>query len=271
MSNIQKIIKYLAFAFAFLLIFNIFSGIMFGIVTLGSIFNDKDNYEVTKGLKRLVINEEVKIIDVDVSNSNMIVKIGDTFKIETSNKYIECKQDSDKLYIREKSHNWFNNNDNSNLIIYVPRNVILDEVDINSGVGKIKIEELSTKILNLDLGAGNVSVNNLTVLNRTEIDGGAGEVVIDNSSFNNLDLSMGVGEFVLTAKLSGNSEIDHGVGKAKLNLISSLDDYQINIDKGLGSAIIDGKEIKDNETIGNGISRIDIDGGVGSINIAFVN
>lgn len=267
MSNVQRVIKYLSIAFAFFLIFNILSGIISGISILSNITSNKEDYEILEELKELAIQKEVKIIEVDIASSNMTIKIGDSLKAETTNKYIECKQDNNKLYIKEKDHHWFHNNDISNLIITIPKDMILDGVTINSGAGKIELEELSTRLLNLDLGAGKVNINHLTVLSKTKIDGGAGEVNIDNSCFHNLDLNMGIGKFTLTAKLTGNSEIDHGVGEANLNLIGTLEDYQIHLDKGIGTTTIDKKEIKDDEIIGTGRNKVDIDGGIGKIQI----
>lgn len=269
MRGVQKIIKYLAVAFAMLLTFNIISGVVAGISALSSIFINKDNYEETDEIKTLTIDGEPKLLNIDISSSNMVIKIEDTFKVETTNKYIECKQKNNIIYITEKDHNWFNNSNTSQLVIYIPSNITLDNVNINTIAGKVDIEKLSTKILNLDLGAGKVSINNLTVLSNTEIDSGAGEVIINNSNLNNLDLSIGVGKFTLNAKLSGNSEIDHGIGEATLNLIGTETDYQIHLDKGLGSAVINGNDIKDDQTVGNGMNKIDIDGGIGNINIDF--
>ena len=48
MSKAQKVIKYLAVAFAFFLIFNIISGIMYGITFIGNIFTKNDNKIIEK-------------------------------------------------------------------------------------------------------------------------------------------------------------------------------------------------------------------------------
>ena len=86
---------------------------------------------------------------------------------------------------------------------------------------------------------------------------------------NNLDLDMGVGKLSLTSKLTGNNKIDSGVGAIDLSLIGSLEDYKISLDKGIGKATISGEDMKDDYTYGTGINKIDIDGGIGSINIDF--
>lgn len=270
MSGVQRIIKYFALALAFVIIFSIISGIFVGISSLGNIFSENNNSDILEELNKLVEREEdIKFLDIDVKSSNVIIKVGDTFKAEATNKYIKCKQDNEKIIITEKNHNWFKNSSKSELIVYIPEDMVLDGVEIDNGAGKIEIEKLSTRFLNLDLGAGKVKINNLSVLNDTEIDGGAGEVTIKNSSLNNLDLDMGVGKFVLDAEIFGNSKIDHGVGEAIITLIGSKDDYQIHIDKGLGAVKVDNKSVSDNETIGSGINKIDIDCGVGSITVNF--
>lgn len=268
MSSGQKIIKNLALAFAFFLIFSIVSGIIYGLSVFTNIFKDKEDLKPLEEIKELK-ETDASLLSIDLKATNLVVKVGDTFKAETSNKYIETRQDKEKIYITERNHNWFK--EQPKLIVYIPSNMILDGVQINGGAGKIEIEALQTKILDLNLGAGKVDINNLQVLNKTVVEGGAGSVDIKNSILNNLDLNMGVGKFSLDAKVLGNSDIEQGVGSMDLNLIGTSDDYQIYVDKGLGSVNIDGKNVKDDENFGNGINKIDIDGGVGSINIDFKN
>lgn len=267
MSGLQKTIKYLAIAFAIYLTFNIISGIMYGVSFIGNLF-DNDKNSVVEKLTDLVINSDTLLLDIDVSSSNIIIREGDTFKAESNNKYINSRQDNNKLYITERKINLLNNKDNE-LIIYIPADFVMDAVLIDTGAGKVNIESLSTKELYLNLGAGKVDINNLNVLEKTKIDGGAGDLTINAIDIHNLDLSMGIGKLSLTSKLIGNSKIDCGVGEMNLSLIGTLDDYEISLDKGIGNALIDGNNMKDNNTYGIGINKIDIDGGIGSINIDF--
>ena len=66
---------------------------------------------------------------------------------------------------------------------------------------------------------------------------------------------MGVGSLELESKLTGQNEISCGVGTATINLTGSENDYQVNIDKGLGAANVAGNAVKDGETIGTGKNR----------------
>ena len=111
--------------------------------------------------------------------------------------------------------------------------------------------------------------NRLNVVNFTSIDSGAGEVVIKDGSVNNLDLDMGIGKVKLNLEVIGNSEIDAGIGELNLVLLGNDDDYRINVDKGIGSIKFNGESVDAETTVGNGDNIIDIDGGVGNINVDF--
>lgn len=269
MSSAQKIIKYIAISFAFFLIFSIISGITIGIRTVVTIFDDDDS--VMEELNLLDINEDANILEVDISASKLVIKPGDSFKAETNNSYINCNQDGNRLTITEKKHSWLHKNNQSELLIYIPEDFVFDAVTIKTGAGKVDIEELTTKKLYLDLGAGKIDIHYLNVLDQTFIDGGAGAITIQDGTLSNLDLDMGVGKLVLTATLIGNSEIDSGVGSIDLNLIGDSSIYKIKLDKGIGSATINGNNMKDDTYYGDGSNTIDIDGDVGSIQIRYVD
>lgn len=274
MIKTQKTIKYVATAFAILLAVNIISMIMYGIISIGTIFtsNNDDDY-IYEELKTLKVsdNNNALVLDIDIASSNVIIKEGSKLEIETNNKYINLSQENNKITINEKKHSWINQNNESALIISIPTNHIFDDISIENGAGKIEIETLNTKKLELDLGAGKVDIKNLNITNNLEIDGGAGEITITDGNINNLDLDMGVGKVSISAILTGNNKIDAGVGALDLNINDSLDNYKIVLDKGLGDAILNGEKMQNSTYYGSGSNLIDIDGGVGTIKINFIN
>ena len=77
---------------------------------------------------------------------------------------------------------------------------------------------------------------------------------------------MGVGKVTINAKLTGSTDIDAGVGELNINISEKLENYKLKIDKGIGIIRINNEEVSSN-TFGSGINLIEIDGGVGSINI----
>lgn len=270
MTTVQKIIKYLAISFAIFLIVSIFSSIMFGFSIVTDVFTHSKDSNILENLKDLNISgEDISILDIDIKYSNLIIKKGDTLKAETNNKYINYEQNGNKIVISEKRHSWFTRRNKSDLIVYVPDDFLFDGISIDAGAGKIEIDNINTKILDLDFGAGKTTIDNLMVENYAKIDGGAGEISILNGTINDLDLDVGVGKFTLNSKLTGENKIDAGVGELNINLIGNIDDYKLSVEKGIGKAKLNGNNIKNEKIYGNGKNTIDIDGGIGSININF--
>lgn len=256
MNKGQTIIKYAAIAFAIYLICEIFLLLANIVGMIGDGFKyDGKKVETPKSEAYLV---------VDLATSNLIIKEGDTFDYIVDDKEINAERDNNKIIIKEKEH--FRSK-KSEVIITIPKDMVLNDAIIDTGAGKINIESLKTENFSLDIGAGSVQMNNLVVTKNCDIDGGAGNVVITNGSIYNLDMDLGIGKTVVTSILSGESEIDTGIGKLELNLVGSQDDYTLDISKGVGSITLDGKDLKDEEKVGTGSSLVKIDGGVGSIEI----
>lgn len=271
MTSAQKVIKYLAVAFAIFLIVTIISSILTGLFALSGILGLKKRSEMPSGEMSTTTFENNKIttLDIDLAFTNLTIKTGDSLKIETDNSYINSKQEAQKLQIKEKNNNWFKNQSERNLVLYLPEGTEFEKVKIATGAGKVDIESINAQKLKFELGAGETEIQELIVAKDCKIDGGAGRMSILSGTINALDLDMGVGEVNITSTLSGNSDIDAGVGKLNINLQGDKESYRIKAEKGLGSIKIDGKEISNEETFGNGTNYIEVDGGVGSIDIDF--
>lgn len=270
MIKFQKIIKYFAIALAILLIANIINLTVFGITTISDIFNkNESNNTITDGFENIKIKNEINVLDIETKGVNIVIKNGNKLKIETDNKDIKTKESNNKLLIIEDNNNWFNKNKHTELIIYIPKKYQFDKVLIENGAGKIEIDTLNTKNIELDLGAGQVDIKNLNVSVQTNIDGGAGEINIQNSNLNNLDLDLGIGKTTINSRFNGKNEIDCGVGELIVDLIGTLDDYKIKVNKGIGTANIKDEKIDSDTYYGSGNNLIEINGGIGSININY--
>lgn len=274
MTTAQKIIKYFAIAFAIFLIVTIISTIISGGYALlrafGLIHTEKN--VITEDLK--VISNEVKEIStlkIELAFTNLEIKTGDSFKVETNNSKITFTNDNGSVKIKEEKYNWSTNNENaSELIIYIPEDMMnLDETKIETGAGNIYIEKLNTQRLELELGAGDVKIEKLTVTEEAKIDGGVGRTELKSCEINNLKANLGMGEFVFSGKLTGKNEVDSGVGTINIDLLDSSENYTIDVDKGIGSVTLDGKKLEMDRVYGTGENYLDIDGGIGEIKINF--
>ena len=274
MTTAQKVIKYIATAFAVFLMITIISLILSGSYALLSAFGliHTNKNIITDDLK-VISSEvnEVSTLKIDLACTNLDIKTGNSFKVETNNSKITFEEKDGSVKIKEENRNWLNNNNSeSNLIIYIPEDMIdIDETKIETGAGKINIENLNTQSLYLELGAGDVYLENVIATGDTKIDGGVGKTELKSCEINNLKANLGMGEFVFNGKLIGKSEIDSGVGAINIKLMEKKENYTIEVDKGLGNVTLDGQKLEIDRVYGTGKNYLDIDGGIGSIKIDF--
>ena len=273
MTTAQKIIKYCAVAFGIFLIITIISIVLstgYRLLNAIGIINFKENSLLENMVTISDDAEKFLSLNLDIKSSNLQIKTGDKFEVKTNNSNIKYSNENGAIKISEdKVANWFFGKiDIGELIIYIPENMKqIDEVKINIGAGTVFIEQLNTKIIYLDLGAGNVEIDKLIVSEESKINGGAGNININSGKIANVDLDLGVGNTKIKSDITGNSNINTGVGDLNLYLSLDADNYKINVNKGLGKITFNDDKILDDTIIGNGENYIKISGGVGNINI----
>lgn len=264
MITAQKIIKYLALAFAVFLIISIITGICGALYSVSYFLSGNTVGEMTEH----VIGNNFTSLSVNISAAELELKTGEKFGIETNHRYLTYKENGDILKISE-TRPFFTSHSGMKVILTIPEENVFDYADINAGAGSVTIDDLRASSLKIELGAGELKAGRLDASDKAEIDGGAGSVTISGGRLNNADIDMGVGELNLTGELSGKSSIDYGVGETNLVLIGEEDDYKIELDKGIGEAWLDGKKMSDDSVYGAGKSFIEIDGGIGELSITF--
>ena len=265
MKTFQKVIKYLAMAFAVFLIVSIIGGIIGAVSLFGGIF---DGDAVLDDAKTYDVSNDITKLDIEIAAADFTIKTADSFSVKSNLKNITVDDKNGVLEIKEKKRFGVNYN-NAVLTLYIPEGTVFEKIEIETGAGRFTVEELLADDLQLELGAGEVKIASLTANKKGDIDGGAGRISIESGTLNNLDLDMGVGQLNLTAAVLGNSDFDLGVGETNITLLGSEDDYSIKAEKGIGSISINGKTISHFRGTGNGENNIEVSGGIGAINIYF--
>lgn len=269
MTSLQKVIKYIAVAFAIFLMVTIIGGVITGIGSISFLTSKKDKTEVVGEMKVYPIESEISSLSIDLSGTKLQIQTDDKLSVESNHKYISVKENNGKLTITETKKPLATSANDVTVILNVPENFVFKKATIDAGAGKVSVDALSCDELKLSLGAGKADIKNLTAKSKAEIDGGAGELNIDGGKLSDLDLDMGVGKLTLKSRIEGDSDLDIGVGETDLILIGSETDYKIEIDKGIGSAKLQGEEMTDDSVYGLGENKIEIDGGVGALSIEF--
>ncbi|MGN1194272.1 MAG: DUF4097 family beta strand repeat-containing protein [Acutalibacteraceae bacterium] len=268
MTSVQKAIKYLAMAFAVFLSVSIIGGICTGLAGVSFIFSSGEKDSAGE-MQVYPTESEISSLSLKISAADLTVKTSDKFAVESNHKYISVSSDDGKLIINETKKAFSLFSKAASVVLYIPDGFVFDDAQIETGAGEVKIDSLSADVLKLSLGAGEAEIKNLTANSRADIEGGAGEVTINGGLLNNLELDMGIGSLTLISRLEGKSNLNYGIGEAKLTLSGSRDDYQIELDKGIGEARLEGESMRDDSVYGSGKNLISIDGGIGEISIRF--
>lgn len=278
MTSLQKIIKYGAIAFAIYLSLLIIGIIISAISAVFGITMGLEMFEESTNQASMITKWEqeysnINSMDIDVSICKLIIQKGDTLKVEVSDvsdQFI-CKVEGTELKIEDKklNRNFFNMGDaKPEVIISIPEDKEFREVMIETGVNETKIQYLKADTIKLEMGVGKYQIDKL-VAKYASIKAGAGEANIDQAKIEELKLDGGVGKLTVTSKITRRAEVDCGVGKVELDLIGLPENYKVKTNTGLGNFEVNGKKVRNNETIGNGDVGIKVDAGVGETIVNF--
>lgn len=281
MKTTNRIIKYFAIALAVFLIITIFSSIAYGIYgisqifeigfNIGSPFDDDSDFDNAEEFKSEIFDEaSIKNIVIDITGMNLIIRNGDELKAETDSDDVYYEVNGSSLRIIEKRKNWFDKDNSGKIILYIPVVSAFQNININAGAGKIEAQEIYCEHFNLDVGAGKADIGKLNVSGKSVIEAGAGKIDVSVGNINNLDLQVGTGKADVKAEITGKADVEVGIGSIDLHLIGTDDDYMISAEKGLGSISVEGEQLDDNNHFGSGAVKVDIENGIGSINVDFV-
>lgn len=224
---------------------------------------------VLEEIKSYEITSEIHSLDIHISAADFKILSADELSVESNLKYLSVSQDGGILRILDEAKSGSDYSD-ATLTLYLPNDAVFNDVDIETGAAKMTVDSLSAHSVELKLGAGDVRFESLNVSSDVDIEGGAGQITIVSGRLNDLSLEMGLGQLNLTAALTGDSELEFGVGESNLTLIGAKGDYKIDVEKGIGNITVDGKAVTDFGSSGNGQNCISIKGGVGSINLNFL-
>lgn len=261
MTGFQKVIHYLTLAFAIFLIVSIVGGILSAVGLLAGFTRSADLLETPK---QYPVSGTIRELELEIGAAALTVETADRFGVESDLPDLRVEVKNGCLQIVQKDQ-LIHTNKVGHVTVYLPEDILLDEVDFTTGAGDVRIEALSTRELDMELGAGRLEIGSLQVTGEGKLTGGTGEVSILDGELHDMKISMGVGRLDLTARLTGSCKIDCGVGAVELTLLGSMADYRIEAEKGLGRVTVNGDSVSDRETFGSGSDRVKINGGVGDI------
>lgn len=280
MNATQKMIKYLAIAFAMFLAFTIIASIA-GVIT--GIVNGATDSKSDKSRDFSQVYENVDSISIDAYVYNLNVVQGDNYSVDfrnISNKYkATCHNGKLELYYNgfDGLSSWFsswlagetNSSKSSIITVTIPANSKLDKFDIDAGTGTVNMNNIDTDDLIIDAGTGSITGGQITA-GKTDLDCGTGNITLSDVTLSDSDIDCGTGNVTIDGTFLGKNEFDGGVGNINLNLKGTINDYSLKTESGIGDITIDGKKYSDYTSVNdNTDNSLDIEGGVGNVNIDF--
>lgn len=281
MNTVQKTIKYLAMAFAIFLAISIVSAIASTVFAMLHITSREKQSSTEEISYSNVYTEDIESISIDTYLYTVEIKQGNDFRVDLDNVSENYKAEvvNKTLKLRYEGaswdiFSWFNKKSSSStdgkVIICVPPDYPLKSLDINGGIGNLVLNDVICETLDMDLGTGSIEGSRITTTEETSIDCGAGSIHCSDVVFKNLSLDTGIGKSYIHGDISGESEINGGVGEINLGFQQPKDNYNIRVDNGVGEISVDGDSYTNYKSKNlDAINSLDIDGGVGAIILSF--
>ncbi|SHM93164.1 DUF4097 family beta strand repeat-containing protein [Ruminococcus flavefaciens] len=235
---------------------------------------DKDKYFKTKDMHETFSSESISRIELDIPYADITIakstdkmihidaeNVPEMFVAKTEGSTFKtlCKKRKIGIITIPRLNFW---DDSENAVIKVAlpekeySSFILDlgagettasdikcgSFKLDCGAGDITFTNVKCSAADIDCGAGQLNITGMDCKEKLEIDGGAGEINVLSSTVGGLDLDQGVGKFEFSGTINGNINADGGVGEMIFRLTNPETDfsknggkYKMDIDHGVGS------------------------------------
>lgn len=271
MTSFQRLIKLIADALAIGLVVSIIGGASTLILTISGITSIKNEISEAQANEEFTlydVTNDVSNISLNLTRASLAIKQGDKFSVYYGEGF-KIKNKNGILYVEDTLKDLIDITSSHTLIITLPKNKTLSKVSISSGTGSVYIERLICESLDIDLGIGTTDIEYIKATSKADIDGGVGNVTIKKGVLNNLDYSVGIGKSDIMAKFTGKGEIEAGIGDVELCLLGGENLYTIKGETGIGAIRVGKEKLGENSVVGSGKNILDIDGGIGTVKVAF--
>ena len=277
MTGFQKFIKYAAIALGIYLsitIVLVLLGIARGFVgasrnnEIRDLVRDREQYQ-TEDITRTY--ENIKKLEVNVEETELIIRNGDTFKIEGTNipDRMEIEQDGNKLKVSDEEVSSSFSDENMVVTIYIPEDIKLDTIDLEINYVSADIQKLNATNLKLDIYNNYCEIDEI-IADNMEFKNEEGNLDIYDAEIGRLLFDSEAGVEDVSLDITGNAEINLEYSYTDMNLIGTQEDYQINTKNQSGNIYIDGTTITSNsETLGSGNAKVNLDNVHADIFISF--
>ena len=179
-------------------------------------------------------------ISLDIDSDEIEFDVSNTFKVVTSNNLIKTdfrSGDGKTFKIRQDEGK---NPLPTKTFIYFPENHEFTKVSLNLRSGNITVNNLETKILEIQVHNGNVTLNNVSSTNSSSVVIDLGNFYVKDGSFVNANACLMKGNIEATTNYFGECTFYDAQGDVGIRLKRSLKEYLISCEVETGHVGLDG-------------------------------
>lgn len=213
---------------------------------------DNDNWDDAGWRKE--ITGEFQINDDKAAKANEVTKLDIKFGagvlniVESNDDYFHINADTSYEYeYGVKNETFFLKCENDDvkleghrnyIQIAIPKNVKLEEVEIDLGACDCKIGSLVAKDkVDIELGAGSVEIASVDA-KKFKTETGLGALTIDSLSVEDADLNVGMGSIEVKGLITGNLDLECGMGSAVVAVNDSEKNHNYDLSCGFGELVL---------------------------------
>lgn len=240
--------------------------------------NDYETYSFEKSYDSGIEN-----INFDIDCGDIRIVEGDNLKLEVKDAIVNTVKESIKnntLTVTQnnpkKANGNFtfsifghsinsNNSIDTEFTLTIPKGTKFNKIEFENNVSNITAYELTCESFLCDIDVGEVDIDNLNC-EKTKISSNVAQVTFKNANINDCDITSDVGDIKIKGVVTGTNKFSTDVGDLELELIGDVENYSFSVDKGIGSAEINGKRASsfENESAPN---TFDITHDIGDVDI----
>lgn len=200
-------------------------------------------------------------LDVSYGNVEIIYSESESVKVDILSRSIQnsysCDLTNGTLKLKTKNRNKFSFGDNDiNIKLYIPEGVTFEKFDIQIGACNLYADKIMASKLSIEVGAGNLDIKDI-VSDKCKVECGLG----------NIDIK--------SIDVKESLDIDCGMGSVKASMFGDREEFNYKVECSLGNVDFDGKSyasfINSVKETGNGEKKINIECGMGNVDISFIN
>lgn len=199
--------------------------------------------------------EDVKSLDLRIAAAAVRTEksAGGEIRVEAKNlqdgRYT-CELRSGKLVIVYKAEGVIHlhrfDQDEAEIMLYLPANMSLDDVSLVIGAGSMDLEAVPIACIQMkvEIGAGKWKAAHLSIADGLHVEIGAGKAKMKGVTTGRLNIDCGVGSSIYKGKINGDVKVSCGVGNCNFQLENKENDFNYDVSCAVGSVKINGSRLR---------------------------